>query len=338
MKQFGMDDLFIVVAMCLALAFCGSMYMYILTAYIGIHVWDIPPGADPQPSFIWGFVNMCLYNPILALVKSSVLFFLLRIASTKTGVRYAVYGLNAFNLAMMVATFLVVVFQCRPISGAWDLVDMQTAECIDPLTFTMSTAVITIITDLLVLAIPFWIIIGLKMPSKVKLSLIGVFFLGILVTVVSCIRLRVLMVVLDPDPNHPDPDPTYGFGACLESIEGNLAILTASIPALWPLIRQWFPRFISRLNSSYRNGSSGWTGADEPSRRQTFKMKSMRSTHHRSEIRSKSPSGSEEEIMTYNGILRTTAVTVQNESSNASDYDHGHNKEPRTTEYTYSVG
>lgn len=81
---------------------------------------------------------------------------------------------------MMVATFLVVVFQCRPISGAWDLELMGTAKCVDPVSFSESTAIITIITDLLVLALPFWIILGLKMPRKVKLSLIGVFFLGIL--------------------------------------------------------------------------------------------------------------------------------------------------------------
>ncbi|KAL2204128.1 hypothetical protein CC79DRAFT_1252991, partial [Sarocladium strictum] len=230
----------------------------IMTAYVGIHIWDVPPDADPQPAMIWGFVNMALYNPILALVKSSVLFFLLRMTGTKNYIKWAIWGLNAFNLAMMVATFLVVLFQCRPISGAWDLKEMPTAKCVNPLTFSMSTAIITIITDLLVVAIPFWIILGLKMPSKVKFSLIGVFFLGIIVTIVSCIRLKLLLEVLQPDPNHPDPDPTYSFGPCCESIEGNLAILTASIPALWPLIRQWFPRLVSRLNSSYnKNGSSG---------------------------------------------------------------------------------
>ena len=160
------------------------------------------------------------------------------------------------------------------------------------------------------------------------------------VTIVSCIRLKLLIDVFKPDPNHPETDPTFSFGPCCESIEGNLAILTASMPALWPLIRQWFPRFISRLNSSYKNGSTGWTGnnggAEQSAKRQTFMMKSMRSTQGRSELRSKSPSGSEEEIMTYNGILRTTAITQQAESSE-SDYGHdGEDKKgPRTTEYTF---
>lgn len=151
------------------------------------------------------------------------------------------------------------------------------------------------------------------------------------------------MDVLQPDLEHPDPDPTYSFGPCCESIEGNLAILTASIPALWPLIRQWFPRLVSRLNSSYKGGSAGWTGepsgVDQSSKRQTFMMKSMRSNHGRSELRSKSPSGSEEEIMTYNGILRTTAITMQTGGSGRSEYgghDDHDRKEPRTTERDFS--
>lgn len=136
--------------------------------------------APVQPGLIWGFVNMCLYNPILALVKSSVLFFLLRMAGTKNYIRYSIYALNGFNLAMMVATFLVVIFQCNPVSGAYKLEDMETATCVDAYSFSTSTAIITIITDVLVVALPFWIILGLKMPTKVKLSLIGVFFLGIM--------------------------------------------------------------------------------------------------------------------------------------------------------------
>ena len=151
-----------------------------MTSYTGIHVVDIPLDAPAQPAAIWNFVNMCLYNPILALVKSSVLFFLLRMAGTKNYIRYSIYALNTFNIAMMIATFLVVIFQCNPVSGAYDLEAMKTAKCVDAYSFSVSTAIITIITDVLVVALPFWIILGLKMPTKVKLSLIGVFCLGIM--------------------------------------------------------------------------------------------------------------------------------------------------------------
>lgn len=47
----------------------------------------------------------------------------------------------------------------------------------------------------------------------------------------------------------------------------------------------------------------------------SFAMKDLK---RGSEIRSQSPSGSEEEIMTYNGIVRTTDVSVQYADGNTT--------------------
>jgi len=45
----------------------------------------------------------------------------------------------------------------------------------------------------------------------------------------------------------PGNDSRYSLGYTTNSIEVNLAIITASIPALWPLARAWFPRAFSSL-------------------------------------------------------------------------------------------
>lgn len=51
-------------------------------------------------------------------------------------------------------------------------------HCIDQAAFYVSTAVATIITDLFVLAIPFWIVLGLKMPARTKIAVLAIFFMG----------------------------------------------------------------------------------------------------------------------------------------------------------------
>lgn len=55
----------------------------------------------------------------------------------------------------------------------------------------------------------------------------------------------------------------YSFGFCVSSIEVNLAIITASCPALWPLVRSWLPRFFTSLgrstNGYQQNRGSEWT-------------------------------------------------------------------------------
>lgn len=42
----------------------------------------------------------------------------------------------------------------------------------------VATAALTILTDVLVLALPFWVFLGLQMANKTKVALIGIFVMG----------------------------------------------------------------------------------------------------------------------------------------------------------------
>lgn len=121
----------------------------------------------------------------------------------------------------------------------------------------------------------------------------------------------------------PGHDPTYDIRFTYSAVETNLAIIAASAPALRGLVVKWFPRFFSSLTSGGKAtyGETGGTGKQSRSGKSalggqhhmgsrhtdTFQMKNMK---NRSEICSHSPTASEEEIMTYNGIIRTTEVDV----------------------------
>lgn len=129
---------------------------------------------DLEAELYWIFVMQCLYNPILALVKSSVLLLLLRIGGHRQGVKRFIHGLNAVNLMLMVAIFFVVIFQQIPIRSFWDL-SVPPTRIIDSQTFDIVTACITIITDILVLSIPIWLFAGLQMRLGTKMGLILVF-------------------------------------------------------------------------------------------------------------------------------------------------------------------
>lgn len=115
---------------------------------------------------------------MLALVKASVLVFLLRLGSQKPGVRWAIYALNTFNGLQAVAIFLVAVFQCLPIAANWDPVVAATAKCVN-VSFHVTISCLTLLTDILVLLLPFWIFLGLQMPKAAKLAVIGIFMLGL---------------------------------------------------------------------------------------------------------------------------------------------------------------
>jgi hypothetical protein len=139
----------------------------------------------------------------------------------------------------------------------------------------------------------------------------------------------------------------------LSVVEANIAIVSASAPALRPLFRSLLPGLFAgssaryganNYNNTYANSNSryfsgrgtgagslaggpgGGTGLGSAvrhgqgaetalSRGGSIHLKNLRvnksGKNGHTECRSISPSGSEEEIMTYNGIMRTTDVRVQ---------------------------
>jgi len=128
---------------------------------------------------IWQYAVQILYNPILALVKASVLIFLSRIFGQKDGVRRFLLWLNIANIAQMVAVFFAITLQCIPIAFNWDLT-IRGGRCVDRRVLYTSTAAFSILTDLLILGLPLWVFSSLKIPKRTKLALLFVFLLGFL--------------------------------------------------------------------------------------------------------------------------------------------------------------
>lgn len=126
---------------------------------------------------IWNYAVQILYNPILALVKLSVLVFLHRLFAQVRGVKTAVLALGALTTLHMVAVAGAIIFQCTPISFNWTLA-VERGACVDRRTLYVSTAVFTIVTDVLVLLLPAYIFRDLNIPKKTKIALLFVFLLG----------------------------------------------------------------------------------------------------------------------------------------------------------------
>ncbi|KAL5866754.1 hypothetical protein ACKVWC_010648 [Pyricularia oryzae] len=175
-KTFGLDDALIIIAMILSVAHTTASYMYMKYAYIGFHVEDIP-WNDPEVSRIWMYIINVVYNPILAIVKMSVLIFLLRLGGYKTGVRRTILAVGAVNLLMMIGCLLAMIFQCFPFEYNWRPWAVD-GTCINQPAYYVARAVLNVITDIVVLIVPIWIFWDLKVNKKVRWALIFVFMLG----------------------------------------------------------------------------------------------------------------------------------------------------------------
>ncbi|KAK4097888.1 hypothetical protein N658DRAFT_258067 [Parathielavia hyrcaniae] len=347
-RTWGLDDYLVTFAMIFSLMMAGPFYMYIKLNYFGWRQEDVPP-FDPSPGMFWFYLAQLFYNPILALVKASVLCFLLRLGGQKPGVKYAIHFLNAFNGLQAVAIFLVAALQCLPVAANWDfaLRAEPSTTCIDN-SFHVIISCITILTDFAVVLLPFWIFLGLKMPRGAKIAVLGIFMLGLAVTIIGIVRLHGVIKLFYLPPS-PDADPYHDITVTLSVVEANIAIVSASAPALRPLFRSLLPSWFdssgryNNTSNKYNNHNgyyAGGTGAHTAGgssavhgggsrvggnhgvgRRGSTSIQLKNIMHSRgggdtkskgghTECRSVSPSGSEEEIMTYNGIMRTTDVRV----------------------------
>ncbi|ORY69615.1 uncharacterized protein BCR38DRAFT_419577 [Pseudomassariella vexata] len=212
--------------------------MFIKTNFIGISIHDIPP-HDPTPGAIWNYAVQILYNPILALVKTSVLLSLLRLFGQTPGVRRFILWVNTANLAAMVGILVAVVLQCYPIEKTWE--PLREGTCIDRRILFVTMASFNILTDLLVLGIPLRILSGLKIPTRTQFALMFVFLLGFLVTIVAIVRMALLIQGLFMLIELRDPTSNISF--ITSAMETNLVLITASAPALRPLLRAWCPKW-----------------------------------------------------------------------------------------------
>lgn len=155
----------------------ANIFKVIKTNFIGIRWQDIPP-HDPIPGLVWNYVVAVLYNPILALAKTSILLLLLRLFGQKPGVKRFIFWVNTANIGMMIAVFLTSVVQCIPIQKIWQ--PSLEGACIDRKILFTTLSSFNILTDILILALPLNIFIGLQIPRRTKIALMLVFLLGFL--------------------------------------------------------------------------------------------------------------------------------------------------------------
>ncbi|EFQ32649.1 uncharacterized protein GLRG_07663 [Colletotrichum graminicola M1.001] len=246
-KSLGWDDALICAALALTIGLGVGSIICMKELFIGIHYWEIPPSADLGNGMLWIFIVGVIYSPILALTKQSILVFLLRLSGIRNIVRNVVWFTAIFNISLTIATFLAIIFQCTPVEAFWNT--SVPGQCIDKFALAITSGTLTVLTDIVIIGLPFYIFLGLKMGKKKKSWLMGVFALGIIVTAVSIVRLYFVALSFV----NVTPDKNFSLGFCVSQIECCLAITTASAPALWPLVRRWLSHHKSTRNEVYYN-------------------------------------------------------------------------------------
>lgn len=117
----------------------------------------------------------------ITLAKLSILTFYRRIFSVRSFVRLT-WVVLAMCVVWAVICAFVIVFQCVPVHGMWD-VAMQlgkAATCLKPEKLIFGFEISNVAIDLLILALPVYRVQRLQLPTAKKISVSCIFLLGLL--------------------------------------------------------------------------------------------------------------------------------------------------------------
>lgn len=100
--------------------------------------------------------------------------------------------------------------------------------------------------------LPFPVLMESRIQNRKKVVLLGLFGLGIFITVIQIIRIQTVRRLVDPTDSAPL--------ILWSSVENNLGIIVATIPTLAPLIKYFNERSRHGVSSNTASKKTGFTG------------------------------------------------------------------------------
>lgn len=131
--------------------------------------------------YIW-FLEV-IYVILTSIMKASIATTLLQWAQKKVHIMLLWAAIVIDALICLVFVFYLI-FQCKPVSYAWTFLDPKTKGHCAPFTGQLymgyALCIVTITLDMLFLFVPFFMMAGRGIGSRLKLYIYGIFGLGVL--------------------------------------------------------------------------------------------------------------------------------------------------------------
>ena len=124
-------------------------------------------------------ITEAFYTPAITAVKLSALLLYRRIFPSNE-FRKILWVVAGIILCYTIPQQAITIFQCDPISGAWDPAVHIRAKCVPLGIIFVTMASMNVATDIMTLSLPLPLLWHLQMNKMHKFQLIGIFLLGYL--------------------------------------------------------------------------------------------------------------------------------------------------------------
>jgi hypothetical protein len=152
---------------------CAAVMESIEYGY-GAHINQLPL-VNKDMALKLFYIAQTPYKVTICCNKVSVITFYLRIFPTRS-FRIACFVAMGIIVCWSLGAIFATIFQCIPIAASWDKTIQGT--CVDSDATWISYAVINVLTDVMVLALPIPLIMRLHLSLRDRLLLCGIFLLG----------------------------------------------------------------------------------------------------------------------------------------------------------------
>ncbi|KAM0802187.1 hypothetical protein BDR22DRAFT_971639 [Usnea florida] len=134
-------------------------------------------------------VELTIYNPIIVLVKVSILlqYITLFVVHRGTFFHYFVHVLIWTNIFYYTLTTLLFIFECTPRRKFWE--PTISGHCFSQNQIGVTSGAINVVSDLLILISPLPKIWRLQIPQDKKARIIAIFGFGLFACIASVLRL-----------------------------------------------------------------------------------------------------------------------------------------------------
>ncbi|GKZ17773.1 hypothetical protein AbraCBS73388_010092 [Aspergillus brasiliensis] len=225
-RSFGWDDGLICMAMLLNIIIM-ALTLQVLRHGAGLHIWALNTDSTPL-LYKWLVAAQLVYMIALWICRLSGLAFYHRLNPMPQFQLYLRISVG-FVTAVMFAQVLIIALQCVPLAALWG---GARGKCLGSKTVFISTAVMTIICDSLILLLPVKIVFSIKANAMRKAALSVVLCFGVFAVMTSVCR------IISMIPAIQKPDATWYFSVVMvwSDTEVSTAIIALSLPALKGLV------------------------------------------------------------------------------------------------------
>ncbi|KLP23230.1 integral membrane protein [Fusarium fujikuroi] len=218
-----------------------------------------------------GRAQLCLvltefvYGTVLCTIKVGILLMYYRIFPTKS-MRIGGYILGGMTFSWWIGIIFASIFQCSPVDKAWKPF-MKGGTCLDKNKFFIGNSIPNIVMDAMIIALPVFEVSKVQVPRSQKIAIAGIFLLGGLIVIISCIRLKYIVALLQAG-QEADFTKLISTPWIWTVIEPSVGLLCACLPTMQPLLYVLFGRFITKTTQDRSKegiitiGGSGQKSAD----------------------------------------------------------------------------